>query len=225
MSELPDDWTDEERAILRSAEDDVPSAGSVDKTLAALGVGTAVGLGAGAAKATGLFLVAKWLGVAALGAGIAAGGVYATHRRIPPVAVTPPAAGSSPSVPTAAAEPPSAPVVEAPTAAPSSPPAVRSARREPSAPAAQPDIALEIASIDVARKALRAGNSSGAIAELDRYEATFGRAGSLAPEATVLRIEALLARGDKARATALATAFVAAHPKSPLAARVRTLIP
>jgi hypothetical protein len=222
---VPNDWTDEERAILRSAEDDVPSAGSMDKTLAAVGVGTALSLGAGAAKATGALLVAKWVGFAALGAGIALGGAYAVHRRPPAVVVTPPALPSTPIVAMATAEPASAPSLEAPAAVPSAPPALRSARREPSAPTTQPDIALEIASIDAARKALRAGDAPGAIAELDRYDAKLGRSGSLVPEATVLRIEALLARGDKPRATALANAFLAAHPKSPLAARVRALIP
>jgi outer membrane protein assembly factor BamD (BamD/ComL family) len=97
-------------------------------------------------------------------------------------------------------------------------------RREPTA-ASQPDIALEISAVDTARTALRAGDAAGALAELDRYEGKFGRSGSLAPEAAVLRIEALLVRGDRARAKALADAFLAAHPKSPLAARVRALVP
>jgi hypothetical protein len=40
----------------------------------------------------------------------------------------------------------------------------------------------------------------------------------------VLRIDALLRSGNRARATALATAFLARNPKSPYAARVRALL-
>ena len=56
----------------------------------------------------------------------------------------------------------------------------------------QPDISLEIAALDEARTALRAGRSTEALGALDRYDAKFGKSGGLRVEATELRIEALL---------------------------------
>jgi outer membrane protein assembly factor BamD (BamD/ComL family) len=58
---------------------------------------------------------------------------------------------------------------------------------------------------------------------IDDYEARFP-GGSLAQEATVLRIEALASQGDRQGASALGDRFVAEHPTSPYAARVRQLL-
>lgn len=68
--------------------------------------------------------------------------------------------------------------------------------------------------------ALRAKDARAALDLLDRYDRDFPR-GALAPEATVARIEALVAAGDLATARALAETFLAAHADSPLAHRVR----
>ena len=68
--------------------------------------------------------------------------------------------------------------------------------------------------------ALRKSDPAGALALLDRYDQQFPR-GTLAPEATVARIEALVASGNTTRARELATKFLAAHGDSPLAHRVR----
>ena len=57
----------------------------------------------------------------------------------------------------------------------------------------------------------------------DRYRAAFAT-GKLAPEETMLRVRALLARGDRQRAVGLAQAFVSAHPDSPYAARIRAIV-
>jgi hypothetical protein len=98
-----------------------------------------------------------------------------------------------------------------------------SGRKDRTAPS-QPDITREIAAIDDARTALRQGKAAEALAALDRYDAEFTRGGSLHLEATALRIEALIQRGDRARATSLASAFLTSHPKSPYAMRIRALI-
>jgi hypothetical protein len=117
------------------------------------------------------------------------------------------------------------------TAAPEPSPAAIEAREPAANPAgrravvrSQPDISLEIAALDEARTALRQGRAQDALAALDRYGAEFGRNGGLRVEATVLRIDALLRSGNRARATELANAFLARNPKSPYAARVRALL-
>jgi hypothetical protein len=46
----------------------------------------------------------------------------------------------------------------------------------------------------------------------------------MGPEATVLRVEALARAGDMAAARRTGDAFLASHPQSPYAARVRSLI-
>jgi hypothetical protein len=115
---------------------------------------------------------------------------------------------SLPSAPNGAAPPPRA-------SAPSAP----SAPVAPSAPAA-PALAEEIALIDRARGFLGARDPSRALDLLDTYDR---HPGNLAHEATALRVEALAMRGDRARAAQVARVFLTEHPRSPLAARIRTL--
>jgi hypothetical protein len=81
---------------------------------------------------------------------------------------------------------------------------------------------LELAMIERARSALAAGDPRAALAALDDYEAKY-EVPIFGEEATVLRIEALRARGDRAESAALAARFLAVHPSSPLAQRVRSL--
>jgi pheromone shutdown protein TraB len=88
----------------------------------------------------------------------------------------------------------------------------------------QPDISSEIATVDEVRNVLRARQPRAALVALDRYDARFGRVGSLREEAAALRIEALLQSGKRERATTLARAFLAQHAQSPYAARVRALV-
>ena len=73
-------------------------------------------------------------------------------------------------------------------------------------------------------RTLRAGDAAGALAALDRYDAQFGKSGSLRVEATALRVEALVRAGQRKRAEALADAFLASHPNSPYATRIRALV-
>ena len=77
----------------------------------------------------------------------------------------------------------------------------------------------EIALIDGARAALGAGSPARALSLLDRYRARHPR-GVLLPEALAMRIEAIDRSGDHARAQALARAFLAEYPHTPLAQRV-----
>jgi hypothetical protein len=67
------------------------------------------------------------------------------------------------------------------------------------------------------------GNSSASLDMLEQYDDNFSER-RLGPEAEVLRIEALLAQGRRPAAEVLARRFLATHPKSPLAQRVRSLL-
>jgi outer membrane protein assembly factor BamD (BamD/ComL family) len=105
-----------------------------------------------------------------------------------------------------------------------SPPLAPSALPAPAAVAATPraDVAREVASLDAAQRALLDGNPDSALRVLSVLEQMPGRA--LVPEATVLRVRALLARGSGAEARREAERFCVVAPSSPQAAVLRALI-
>jgi TolA-binding protein len=105
---------------------------------------------------------------------------------------------------------------EASAQAPSQPPAV-------SAPQRSDTLAEEIVALDEARSALRDRQPARALAAIDDYARRFP-GGMLGQEAAVLRIEALMAKGDRAEAARFGRRFLAAYPASPLAPRVRTML-
>jgi hypothetical protein len=82
----------------------------------------------------------------------------------------------------------------------------------------------QVQSLDRARVALGAGDSSGALAEIAHYRQAWPN-GVFLTEASVLEIEALAKRGEATLAAVHAKAFVEAHPDSPQAERLRALIP
>jgi len=101
----------------------------------------------------------------------------------------------------------------------------------PAAPTAQPPqptaaepklLREEIALLDRARAALQARSPDRALELLAQHADRFTQP-SLGPEAEVLRIEALVQDGELPKARTLAKKFLAAHPHSPLAARVTKL--
>jgi hypothetical protein len=87
----------------------------------------------------------------------------------------------------------------------------------PSAPAskrAQSSLAEEMRLLDEARSALKVRkNPTEALRLLSIYESRYP-SGALRPEATVLRVAALEESGADARADALKTEFLKAHPQS-----------
>ncbi len=107
--------------------------------------------------------------------------------------------------------------------APTPPPTPTSNPTPNPTPATDPTIDDELAALDSARSALAAGAHARALAMLDQHDTAFPR-GVLRPEAAVLRIEVHLAAGDFARAAERAEEFLAANPRSALAARVRSLL-
>jgi hypothetical protein len=107
-------------------------------------------------------------------------------------------------------------------AIPADPAIVEPAR--PAEPRVTPStLAAEVRLLDEARAALSSTDGPRALDALQRYARQFP-AGTLNLEATVLRIEALFMTGSSSAATALARDFLAAHPTSTHAARVRRLL-
>jgi hypothetical protein len=94
---------------------------------------------------------------------------------------------------------------------------------ESSGSAKGPSLPEEVAALDRVNKLLARHAAGQALTALHRYQNTF-RDGSLAPEATVLRVRALLALGQRAQAESLARAFVQQDPTSPHAAVLRSLV-
>ncbi len=120
---------------------------------------------------------------------------------------------------------PSAPVL-APTPVTS---AVGSATPVPSLSAPAPvrsapvSLSDELDALKVASSALAAGDSSGALAALDRYDRVL-KGKKMRAEATLLRIEALSRSGQVGAASALAQQFVDKNPESPLVDRARSFV-
>lgn len=140
-------------------------------------------------------------------------------------AIPEPAAPPSPSV-TASAETVAA---RAPIAAPSAsavrlhPVASSSAVAPVDVPPRGDDLAGEIARLDAARKALRAGDTARALSSLDEYAKAYPN-GSLASEALVVRVDALIRAGRKDEAERVARPYIAAHPQDLVTRRLRALL-
>jgi TolA-binding protein len=227
--------TELELRLLQAGDADRPSAKARQAALAALGLSGAVLSASSSAAATAgstalssgaRVLAAKWWAVGAL---VTAGGVsvgYATLTSSPagtPSAVVVPRLSPPPMVATAA------PLPEPEVSASASPALTTSRERPTSSPprssssAGSLGIQEQIVLVDRARAAVAAQQPATALAALDEYQRRFP-GGVLAQEATLLRIDALLARGDKASAARLGRQFLQRYPRSPMAARVKTLI-
>jgi hypothetical protein len=213
--------SDFEKRWLSAARVEEPPPDVVRKIETALGLG-AVGVVASASAANAATSAAKGglsalriAGLSALGVGGAVGLVLLLSSR----SATPPPAAERPPVTE------TAPVAPAGTGAaqPAAPVGIEPAADTEKAPAPGPGtLRDEIALIDGARRALAAGSPAQALSLLERYRARHPH-GTLLPEALAMRIEAIDRTGDHARARALARAFLAEHPNSPLAQRVAQL--
>jgi hypothetical protein len=152
----------------------------------------------------------------------------------PPARATTPPARAEPrslSVPPAlAAAPAGSPAAEpasATGAVVESPPADRERVGESSPPSmgARSPSTLddEVATLDRVRASLSAGDSLSAFRQLDAYDQAC-HVCVLSDEATVLRVDALMAQGDAVAAAALAQRFLAANPSSPHAPHLRSVV-
>jgi outer membrane protein assembly factor BamD (BamD/ComL family) len=77
--------------------------------------------------------------------------------------------------------------------------------------------------LDDARAAIDHGDASRGLSILDAYRHRFPR-GVMAPEASILRIEALVNTGKQDAAQREGDAFLRANPQSPYAARIGSLL-
>lgn len=242
---LDESDSDFERALLRAGTSYRVSPDLRAKTLSALGIAGAATLTAGVAGSTTLSaappaaasptLLAK-LGVGKVLAALAAVGAVAsvpvvyfvTKGETPspseaPKATTPatpsPKAVEQPADERAPAPEPS-PLAEAPRAEAPAPPTAKTERSNAKPAASAAALRAELSALDAARAALAGGNPQGALALLDSYDRANPR-GLLRLEAEVLRIDALAKSGRTEAAKKRAEAFLARHPNSVLASRVR----
>jgi hypothetical protein len=90
-------------------------------------------------------------------------------------------------------------------------------------PAPSAASADELAELERIRSELSGGDAASALRDLDSHDVKYNPT-ALADEATVLRVEALVALGQREKARALGDAFITRSPSSPYAKRVRSLI-
>lgn len=238
MERLLDSGADDfELRILSAGRRDRPTAASRRRILTGLGVGGALGatLLASTMNAGGWFgnlsraLLLRSAMAATVGAAAVIGYVQLTPSapapHEPPAVVAPRVA----ALPKAVA--PAAPVEvreESPVAEPASarPTAVSNnvqrSSRSVEAPQ-KPGLSDELGSLDRARQALVAGDAGRSLRLLDDYHRRFAKP-KLGTEAAVLRIEALVASGQRGRASELGAQFLSRYGKGPYGARVRSLI-
>jgi hypothetical protein len=207
--------------------------------------GAASAVGSGTTQAAGALAWIKLFGIGAI-AGVVTSGVYrvasdragsspsgpsvpalaprvATERHVhasarPFVASPPPPSGAAPA--------PSIRDVHSGPLTGSSVPAESSAPADSAATTRVADdsaLSEELRAIDRVRASLAAGDASGALRGLERYDSA-SHAGRFRIEADVLRIEALTRIGNMTQARALAATFLSKHPGSPYVRRVSSLV-
>jgi hypothetical protein len=224
------DATDFERRLLQAARDRRPSPAASARMAKAIGV-TAAAVGttltaktiaaeaavSKAGAAAGASAVWPWISVSVLGL-VVAGAVVGSRARHSSPRETAPALAPVTALPTpTAASAPAEPSTETAEPAPSVASPIRRSR-----PAAGPELSEQIAVIDAARAALSAGADRRALETVRRYQERYPN-GSFRPEATALKIEALLKLGRQAEARTLAERFVTEQRGSLLAERVAAL--
>lgn len=205
-------------------------------------------------KSLGAAVLMKWLGSGMLLGVVTASGIGLSTRVWEPepaqkAAVSPRVAEIQPAVSASVVKSPDAPRVPLAVPEPAAPPSavgrrhVRAAEPAFTAPVlrapvlpppsepppAEPkpldasSLEREMRLLDAARSALTRKDAGAALSTLARYRSEFAR-GSLAPEAQVLEVRALLQAGERARASALGARVIAADPAGRHADAVRALL-
>jgi hypothetical protein len=227
-----------ERALLRAGASEEPGAEARQRLALALGLpgagvardtGGHVASGASTQVTTGVgaSLATKWIvltfGTIALGSAALVMSLsrtpapHATRSATAPTAIPAP-----PSAATIALEPSPAPAVVATIAEPE--PAAAQVGPESAARRRKtPAVAREIAQLDAVRARLAANEPDAALRALRGYGQEHP-GGVLRQEAALLRIEAWIGKGDRARAQAAAASFLRDNPQSPHANRIRVLL-
>jgi hypothetical protein len=226
-----------ERRLLDAAAREEPSGEMLERMARSIGVATPVALPpsppatqaplpdpglTSTGTVTGTNTLLPWLS-GALVVAAATGIVFATRpgsdEQIAPRALEPtvvPQTTASHAPPVTAPAPVASSRVEDSAGTENAPPAEQRVRSP------RADIAEQIALIDEARDAISSGSANRAIQLVRQYQSKYP-SGSFGPEATALRIEALVKLGRIAEARRAAERFVAQHGGSPLADRVARL--
>ena len=217
-----------EAEVLRAGRKDALSERSALSITAALGVAplaaaatSTLATGAKAATAKSAFAIggvsaagalAIWAGVSLLSGPAPVGEAQRQREADKPVPIAVAAREAEPIAPQQAKE----------VAEPARPKAPARSVRPPVISDAD-TLPRELEMIDSARSALARGDASLALSLLDAYAARFPKP-HLRAESAVLRIEALVARGQGAAATRLGKEFLKREPNGPYARRVRSLL-
>ena len=224
-----------EEGLLGAGRDAHMSGAAQARLLVSLGIAASgVAVAGKAAAGTGIFAKfsslassqSGWIAASVVSASAIGGGVwYAATSGPAPVAPRVVEAPAQPAPPDKAEKLASSAPEEAP--APKAEPAERPSKERaqaasPERPQATRSVSLgdELAVVESASRALRAGNPQAALGRLAEYRQRFPR-GKLALEAQVLRIEALARAGRTNEAARMARGFLKRHPNSPVGARIR----
>jgi hypothetical protein len=215
-------------------------------TAAAASGGSQLVAGIGVSSASLPMIAAKWLLVGTLsGVALASGAsvVFPSHETKPAEQQRPVVPHESVPTPAynnarAGADASSAVITEAPTVVKAARPSVPVVASTGGAPTPQPFAApsqaafaspeqskllRDVALLDDARHALKTGDAAQALALITRYD-TERQTHILDREAELLRIDVLVARGERSRARTLAQAYLAAFPGDAHAERLRALV-
>jgi len=233
---LSDKPTSLERMLLEAAVKERPSDAQRMRVREAIWEAAPASTRGGAA--TGSSFAAKVAAVGAIGATIVglailqrgrlsqhelADANLATPSIVPTAEGVAPAALPVESTPPAAAPQPNRANVEARPAVPAKArTGNENARTARAATGDVSDVRDQIRMIDEARAAMEHRDPSAALVAVDRYAAKYPD-GMFRQEARILRILALDDRGDHARATTLARAFLASYPTSAHVARIERI--
>jgi hypothetical protein len=249
VSDLPrwseDGATGDELALLKASRRERPDPAARARTLAALGLGGGGGGATGGPASPGRdargapVKVGRAWKLASLGgitAFVATVGLWyarphqqpASARRDPGPARADVAPRAPREAPVVVAAPPDAPANDRNPASDPGRAAHKAFRRPPHEAARpprapSPSLAEEVAALERARAALTDGDPDAALRALDAYRARC-RQGKLSSEEVVLRVQALLAKGNQGEATFVADTFSATHPGDPYVQRLNALL-
>jgi hypothetical protein len=232
-----------EQRLIVSARFDRPPLGGKQRILVAMGFGAGTATVGGAATAAtapalGIAVISKWLAVGLATGALTTGALLLGHQALGARRASPPAV-LAPAFRSLARKTATLPVNSSVTKASDSaqrstegtahvhsrPRTQSSAPTRANAPPAvqTPTLSDEVTALDRVRQAASSGNPTDALRLLGTYERTFNSP-NLAPEAAVLRIEALLALRRETEAKRVGERLLARNPNTPHAQRVRSLL-
>jgi hypothetical protein len=241
ISRLLSEGSQLERELLTAGRAERPSARSKQRATLALSVATGVSLwsrlalalrgalaGGPLVKITATLAVvgvASWAVVATRRATTLATSVATAARRAPAPVTSVALAPSDPSptaVPALAIEAARGPdAAKPPLRAAPLPQVTERPQHDAASGSAADDLSAEVKAIDQARAALRQPQQT--LRLLDAYARNYPQ-GRLQQEALVLRVQALLAAGERGQASLLVRHFREQHPASPYARRLASLV-